>query len=1319
MGYINKVTIGSETHLIEPTLYATAGGTASAITASINGFEAVSGVIVYITMAADNALTNNGGPTTLNVSSTGAKPIYYAGSAIGAGKLVNGHTYGFVYDGTSGSEKWILIGDTVAGEYLPLSGGNMTGTITRYYSATGTEPIIQLTSNNKDAFLWQVQHGTSSTSSGRSSGYGLCYHGAGSAPNNTLQLYSNDIIRVELNENGRLVLGTSEANLTGTLYGTYTFSTSGGFNYSGIETTTSNSNYNIWFSNTSNKGTPVYNDDFKYNPSTNTLTIGTGTLSATVYSGAAASATKDGSGNIITTTYSTKSETVTDIAWDSSNQKFTKTINGSTTDIVSLATMGLSNAMHYRGQITADPTVTPPIDTYSSGDVVVYSNSEYVYDGTNWRELGSETSYALSNHVHGDITNDGKIGSTANLAVYTTTSGAITAGSLEVADNTSAVNTTATTFVSAVTQDSKGQISVTKANLPTASTSTAGIIKIGDTANDAAAGNHNHDIHNLTNINEVWRLVGGTTLANGTNFNTLVTIGNYRQSSNDNTTNNLNAPITNKAFTLKILASAGTSGKPRRQIYQNYNSNITFQRYTTDSTASTITWSDWVYSPIATNYGNAIGGTSTPIYITSTGTIAAGTALGESAYHSDSYFAVSGHNHDITTLDNINQVWCLYGGTAISNGTDFNTIKTVGNYYQTTVASANNNTNTPITSSAFSLKVLSITGNSNNQLQQIYYDYNKKALQFKRHTSTGGNETPTWSSWYYNPYVTISNQTLAQVGGITQPIYINTNGEIVAGTALGTAAYKAEDYYALSGHNHDDTYLKLTGGELTGDLILKNPATTGATPKLTFLRGTTNETSNNPQVDWDIYNDAGTLKMVSHYTNKAAQSIIEIYPNSSGASTGILPGTDNAYTLGSNNKKWNKLYTTSLSSTQGTIESIGPTKGWLAYPNLNGTGVTQNSIKTGALQITLPNIGSTTMISFDVYIYAYQTSRNTINKTLAIYHIGGYEYDSASWLASTCYAYSEGIGSGANLTVRFGYNTVTTEENGETTSTSNATITIGEIDNTWSCPQVGIYNVLLGYKNNTNTNWANGWSIDYVTTLPSTPDKKVITNPLIRSGTEIGFDAASRIPFTDSNNLLTTATYLTYDNSTKTLTVGNNGNIGAVVTPTLKLTNTAVTKHLEFTRASANYVYAPTDGAINFVIGKDPNKANSSMVIEDAAIYPGTTGGVETGVDLGTSSYKWKNVYAVTFNGDLNGNASTASTISASLAATTKHYLLGTSTTLTATAANIALLGDGGIYSTTTTGELSAVQYSWNVGGTEKAYTTYDSTTDCINFIFI
>ena len=59
---------------------------------------------------------------------------------------------------------------------------------------------------------------------------------------------------------------------------------------------------NVFFAYDDDKTKVVYDDDFTYNPSTNTLKIGTGTLTATNYSGNAATATKIGTSTVGSTT---------------------------------------------------------------------------------------------------------------------------------------------------------------------------------------------------------------------------------------------------------------------------------------------------------------------------------------------------------------------------------------------------------------------------------------------------------------------------------------------------------------------------------------------------------------------------------------------------------------------------------------------------------------------------------------------------------------------------------------------------------------------------------------------------------------------------------------------------------------------------------------------------------------------------------------------------------------------------------------------------------------------------------------------------------
>lgn len=118
------------------------------------------------------------------------------------------------------------------------------------------------------------------------------------------------------------------------------------------------------------------------------------------------------------------------------------------------SSLGLSSAMHYRGTSAAIP---PTSGTYVSGDVLIKTDTdeEYVFDGTNWRLLGSEGSYKIKQE--------------------------------QVADPVASTSTS-TTFIDTIQQDINGVITATKRTLPTASTSTAGIIKIGTASTDAMAG---------------------------------------------------------------------------------------------------------------------------------------------------------------------------------------------------------------------------------------------------------------------------------------------------------------------------------------------------------------------------------------------------------------------------------------------------------------------------------------------------------------------------------------------------------------------------------------------------------------------------------------------------------------------------------------------------------------------------------------------------------------------------------------------------------------------------------------------------------------
>lgn len=111
MGYINKVQVGSGTHLIEPTLFAVTDGTASAITATINDFELTTGVVITLQIR-----TTNSSGATLSINNQAAKAIYYQGATLGASTLKQGYVYNLVYDGNI----WHVLGERLSSSEMVL-----------------------------------------------------------------------------------------------------------------------------------------------------------------------------------------------------------------------------------------------------------------------------------------------------------------------------------------------------------------------------------------------------------------------------------------------------------------------------------------------------------------------------------------------------------------------------------------------------------------------------------------------------------------------------------------------------------------------------------------------------------------------------------------------------------------------------------------------------------------------------------------------------------------------------------------------------------------------------------------------------------------------------------------------------------------------------------------------------------------------------------------------------------------------------------------------------------------------------------------------
>ena len=121
-------------------------GTCSTAAATVAKTVAVSGFVLEVgaTATVKFSYSNNASNPTLNVNSTGAKPIYYNGAAITASYLKANRVYTFVYDGTN----YLVAGDidtnsdsqsikyhtTAANNYPILFNYATTGTSSNHYS---------------------------------------------------------------------------------------------------------------------------------------------------------------------------------------------------------------------------------------------------------------------------------------------------------------------------------------------------------------------------------------------------------------------------------------------------------------------------------------------------------------------------------------------------------------------------------------------------------------------------------------------------------------------------------------------------------------------------------------------------------------------------------------------------------------------------------------------------------------------------------------------------------------------------------------------------------------------------------------------------------------------------------------------------------------------------------------------------------------------------------------------------------------------------------------------------------------------------------
>ena len=384
-------------------------------------------------------------------------------------------------------------------------------------------------------------------------------------------------------------------------------------------------------------------------------------------------------------------------------------LTGSTITAASLRTnLGLSAALRFVGVTTTDMTGgtatnhnwtgTPAgISNYTpkQGDVVINSTKQDEWvctsvSGTTytWERLGSDTSYKIVQSAVSDPT---------------------------------AASTTSTTFIDTISQNANGVISATKKTLPTASTSVAGIIKIGTASTNAMAGNTN-----VTNV----------AFTAATDDNEYPILMKYSTGSDTTAAGVKFANTANKMTT--INPSTGMITAPSLTLASNAaTAHLAFAR----AGWNYVTMPNNDSSVISIGYGTQADNTTQRLVIYKTGTVRPGANgsqnLGDDTHKWNKVYGVNFYGTFNGTATSAQQL----AAREIDNS-DLNQFSSGGALKYAWVGGGNSILSKPTSVNAFGVIVMKTATNWTGQL--LMSTDSEPGLYWRTNLTT---ETPTYGSW--------------------------------------------------------------------------------------------------------------------------------------------------------------------------------------------------------------------------------------------------------------------------------------------------------------------------------------------------------------------------------------------------------------------------------------------------------------------------------------------------------------------------------------------------------------------------------------------
>lgn len=257
---------------------------------------------------------------------------------------------------------------------------------------------------------------------------------------------------------------------------------------------------------------------------------------------------------------------------------------------------------------------------------------------------------------------------------------------------------------------------------------------------------------------------------------------------------------------------------------------------------------------------------------------------------------------------------------------------------------------------------------------------------------------------------------------------------------------------SFSDHNHDSTYLKLTGGTMSGAIeFTGHNGITVNSKRMLWHHNNQNVTLSAGGSSGDLYigynsgNDyqTRTVRLEAPMSWKGSTTIVDANGK---ISWNILKDIPNNFAPSTHNH--DDKYAKKSIVKGSTIAHTGPI--YVASD--------LGSLATGILKIILPKTWSNTMLSFDLICYDYSSKGKTT------YHISGYNYAPDSAWYNTQVSFE---GNPVSKKVRFGHDG------------AKCCILIGETNSEWRYPKFIISNIIVGHSS--TDSWDVNWDIKVIT----------------------------------------------------------------------------------------------------------------------------------------------------------------------------------------------------------------------------------------------